>query len=669
MDLLVTGRLMTKVGAVYMKTAKGLASDAYRARLSNKYQIINGFILRANGRLSSPSSSDKDKGSYISSVMDTPGYIFFAGFLSLPDIGQYFGLSAPVGIRDDFEYPGTKSTFECYENSQYYIFVPPSLLRPTDYPAVVYWNPLAQQTSWLLGYSRMSVPLKKTEDISILSFDNEEYFDYSCIIGLTGSITSLFTGARSIRFTDSDPEYGSLNTSYFFRNQFAIDENDLPANWKLFTRRLLPLSVTSQQGDVRRIPTQIMNNGFSIILSNTGTELSGTDRYCHAARTFRQDPTIWGYFGPEDFDRNGEQGLLIAVGEQDRSEYDVQTGDNVFAKIKSLRVVRPQDIEQSYLHPNPEYFPANPDANTPSIPNFGSFINPLPTPAGDGFVVFSNYTTFLGAGSVTTSGEAWSIVTVLPNGRCISLRADWDTSTETIPTGVSGEFMRPWIVGVASVISESATTGYCLVWELTYPRGGGGFGIPIKGEWSIYSTNGETLTRRIIKGYAPPFEALQFRNNTTFNFNSAELDLTQPLSAITYAGEGKVVTSCIDYPAPIDTRIFKCALFDVEEGTIDVVGDICESTNKYEKCIITVVQPFFTASDSEEVTPAVLIASVAVHRAEASGRGGKVMISVDGGKNWREYVTDAGAQGGAFYVGNKLWRYDVNAGLDGRARK
>ncbi|QHE96869.1 hypothetical protein LCG56_26965 [Pseudomonas cannabina pv. alisalensis] len=663
MDLLVTGRLMTKVGTVYMKTAKGLADEAYRARLSNKYQIINGFILRANGRLSSPSGSDKDKGSYVSSVMDTPGYIFFSGSLRLPDRGQFFGLSAPVGIRDDFEFPGTKSTFECYKNTQYYSFVPPSMLRPSDYPAALFWNPFPVQASWLLGYSRMVAPLKKTGILTIVSFDDEEYFDYSCIVGLTGSITSLFTGARAIRFTEGEPEYGSLNTSYFFRNQFAIDEDDLPSNWKLFTRRLLPLDVT---GGFSRIPTHIMINGFSIILANTGTELTGTDRYCHAARTFRQDPRTWGFNVDTEFDIQGEQGLLIAIGEQDRSEYDPETGNNVFAKIASLRVFRPQDIEQAYLHPDPEYIPENPLVNKPSLPNFGSFINPLPTPAGDGFVVFSNYTTFLGKGDVSHSGDAWSIITVLPNGRCISLRADWDTAIQTIPTGVPGEFMRPWIVGATSIVNEDTTTGYCLVWEQTYTSG---TVLPLKGEWALYSTSGDTPVRRTISGYAPIFSAIQFDAKRFVNFERSEFELDQPLSAISYAGANKIVTSCIDYPPPEDVRVFKCAIFDAVEESIEVVGDICESTDNYEKCIITVVQPFFYAPASSELTPAVLIASVAVHRVEARGKGGKLFISVDGGKNWREYITDAGAQGGAFYVGNKLWRYDVNARLDGRARK
>jgi hypothetical protein len=36
------------------------------------------------------------------------------------------------------------------------------------------------------------------------------------------------------------------------------------------------------------------------------------------------------------------------------------------------------------------------------------------------------------------------------------------------------------------------------------------------------------------------------------------------------------------------------------------------------------------------------------------GENGRVYISRDGGGTWDVYITDVGAQAGAFYIGNKL---------------
>ncbi|MCD5994145.1 hypothetical protein KDX38_11050 [Pseudomonas sp. CDFA 602] len=672
MALLISSRLMTRVGAIFIRNARTLANNAYRSKASSKHQIINGFLLRAIGKWSESEGASPflERGSYIASVMDTPGYILLAGPVRIVQNGvSLLALATSVGIRDDFESPGSSSQFTFHDKQSFYVLSAPTLIRNTGYPFAIDWFPRIQQRDWFLGYSRMDIPLKNTESsTNYYSLDDENYFDFSCRVALAGSITSFPTGSRTAVLNGDAVEFGPLKLNYFLRNQYSIDEDDLPDRWKLLVRRLVPLELSAPYGDFRRPIKDVLLNGFAFIPASTSSVLEGKDIYCHAARTYRQYQTPWGITGPEDFDRNGEQGLLVAIGEQDRSDYDPEVGTNLFASTTSLRVFRPQDIQQSYLHPSPEMVPADPFLNKPSFPNFGSFLTPNPVALADGFVVFSVYTTYLDRGDADHRGDAWSLITTLPDGRNLSLRADWDVESETIPTGVDGEFMYPWIVGSASIPDENAVTACCLVWEQTYQRGA--IGIPIKGEWALYTTTGGNPQRKTIPGYAPPFAVLQHAGSTSINrFDSPTYDLTQPIASAYHAGEQKMVTACIDYPPSASERTIRCAVFDVPTGTMSVGGVIATSTDSLDKCFITVVQPFQAPREGKEAVPAVLLASITRHAAGNNGGNGKVFLSVDGGGEWREYLTDAGAQGGAFYVGNKLWKFDLSAGLDGRIRR
>ncbi|WP_439885653.1 hypothetical protein ACTACK_10595 [Pseudomonas syringae] len=667
MGLLITNRILTKVGTVFLRNARELAKQAYQAGLANKYQIINGFLLRASGR-SIKSDGEKpvtEKGAYIASVMDTPGYILFAGPLETDNVGNTFGLSPAVGIRDDFLGPGTQATFSCIDNESFGLLLAPERMRPSGKAVEANWLPAIQQSSWMMGYSRMSVPIIKTPEggLDVSYLDDEEIFDYSCNVCLTGSITSFFTGSTTAKLIDGSIVIGGFKANYFLKNQLSIDETDLPGNWKLVIRRLLPLAedFNGDNPHQRRAPKNVMITGFAMRPASYSMELDGVDHYCHAARTFRQFQGLWG--SPfQDFDRNGEQGLLVATGSQNRSQYDAESGKSVFADIDRLVVLRPQDIQQSYLHPDPEMLPGDPLIGRPSFPNFGSFLVPHVVPVNNGFVVFSVYTTFLQRPS-DVRGDAWSLITVLPNLDAISLRADWDTKMETIQTGVDGEFMYPWIVGATSVSDGDTATAYCVVWEQTYERG---TTIRTKGEWAIYSTSGDRPARKTISGYAPLFSI--FQDVGYSRFESPDFDLLNPLSSIYYAGDNKIVTSCISYPASESSRSVRCAVFDVVAGTINVRGEIAVSNSIYDKCFITVVQKYKPEEGSKPYVEAVLIATITSHFVGSAGRDGKVYISVDGGDNWRPYITDAGAQGGAFYVGNKLWKYDVDADLDGRSK-
>lgn len=669
MELLITNRLLTRVGTVFLKNARDLAKAAYVAKQLTKNQIINGFLLRATGRISeSPGQPlEKDKGAYVATVMDFPGYIFFAGDFRIP-ASSFLGLASAIGTRDDFQAPGSTLSYETKDKSSYFILPTGTREDQSSRLSRTVWSPALQSREWFLGYSIFETPISRSfPDRTQWYLDDETYFDYDSICALTGTITSFFTSARSLTIDGGQIVVGSVALNYFLRNQYSVSENDLPDDWKLYPRRLVPRDQSFGNLGLRRYPGDTMN-GFAMIPASASTVLEGTDLYCHAARTFRQSEIIWGF---EDtgffYDRYGEQGLLIAIGEQDRSNYDTDTGALVFASTAELRVLSPANLSLEYLRPSPEVLPAE-DNGKPELPNFGTFYTPSPVHCGSGFAVFSAYTTYRDLEDIEDEstygmvGDLWSILTTLPGGQTISLRADWNAPVGEIPTGVEGEFMQPWIVGAASIVNQqNEATAYCLVWEQTYVRDNT---TVIGGTWSLYSTSGSTPVRTLISGGAPLFASLLQAG--PYLFTNGNYDVANPKSAVYYAGEGKLVTACSDYPPSTGLKSIKCAIFDVSTDSVRIGGEITISTSQLDKCIITVARPFIAAVAGGEETPAVLLAAVTV-MSNAGGGDGKTYISNDGGGSWREYVTDSGGQAGSFYVGNKLWKFDLTKGLDGRS--
>lgn len=670
---IITTRLLTKVGASLLRMARNLAKEAAAAKLLSKNQMINGFLLRATGRLSKAPdlAGTVEKASYVATVMDFPGFILFGGALSLPRYTSY-GVSVPAGIRDDFDPPGTESQFEVMDKGNFFVQVLPTRRRPAAQAMATDWFPPIQQQDWFLSMSRLDAPvLKAFPDVTRWYLDDTDYFDYTCNVALTGGLGAFIAGARALTISEQGVTLGALTLNYFFRNQYSIDESDLPQDWKLYPRRLVPLDQSGTFFDQRMYPGVTMS-GFAVIPASVLTTLEGIDLYCHAARTFRQHQEPWGESGSLEYDRYGEQGMLIAVGEQDRAQYNPATGANLFASTRRLRVIEPTDIEQDYLRPEPAMLPGSSISGRPELPNFGTFYTPTPVSVGGDFVVFSAYTTYRNLDTAASeselmAGEAWSILTTLPSGRTVSLRASWSATRGEIETGVPGEFMQPWIVGGASVPNQDGATAYCLVWEQTYTRGSL---ERIKGEWALYQSSGGSPSRSVIAGGAPLFALWMQDGPTQFKGVTWEIAETEcGFSAIYHAGAGKLVTACTDYPPSPGARSIKCAIFDVQAKSVKIGGEITISNNYLDKCIVTVVQPFVRAENGRDAVPAVLLATITRHLVGNNGAGGKVFISVDGGDNWREYISDAGAQAGAFYVGNKLWRFDLNTGLDGRARQ
>lgn len=655
MGVQICNRLMTKVGAALMRNARILAYAAHKAGVPVRHQIFNGFLLRATG-----------KGKvYIATVMDFPSYVLFPG----PHRGAIaqVNLAVPVGTRDDFVRPGTESAREV-ENKQSYLLLPDIHLSSPGELMYVYWGPQVALDQKLLGISALSAPLKAIPpDSDLWYLDDTDYFDYSSVCTLTAMITSVLYGARSLNVgEDGSQTIGAQPLSYFSRNLMTIDERNLPDDWKLYLRRIVPLSQSAAGMNQRRYPGDTMP-GLAIDIARDGTAAVGIDRYCIAAQMFRQNQTVWGPVGGQSYDRNGERALMIAVGATDRSQYSADAGSIVNAVLEPLLIVTPNDIEQDYLHPVPAILPGT--GGAPDLTNYGTFYTPKPERAGSerGFVVFSNYDTSRNLGDSGT-GRLSSILTTLLDGSTVSLKADWDTAIgEPVPTGTPGQFTRPWIVGTASIPTvdqgETRWTAYCLVWESNYAFD---LALSIGGNWALYKSDGESVTRTAMDGGAPLFAAIM--RDSRIPLSSAGFDNTSPFSAVFWMGGTKLVTAATQFPLPDNEfgegRQITSAILDVATGAVTLGGVIAETTSATTKCWITVVQPELPAVGDAAAIPAVLLATVTQHLVRWPAAEGKTYLSVDGGANWSEYITDAAGPAGAFFVGNKLWAPDCTERFD-----
>jgi hypothetical protein len=652
----ITGKTTTKVGTPLLKNAMDLARTQQRLGLGTTGKFVNGFLLRA-AKLGTR---------YAAQVLDFPGYVLFPGVYRNQRLGQRPNLAVPVGTRDDFT-DGSTNAWQVADKNQYLQLI--NIHFNTDDPTYVYWGPQVAIDQRLLGVSELSAPLKLTPpNLDQWYLDDLDYFDYDSVCILSAIITSVLYGGQPLTVDESGtPVLGQRPANYFTGNLFRITENDLSDGWKLYPRRIVPLSQSGAGYNQRVYPGDTMP-GLAVDVSRSTPLLSGTDRYCWAAQVFRQSQEVWGPVDGRLYDRLGERGMLISVGVADRSEFTPNDPNVVVAQVESSRVVMPTDIRQEYLHPVPAVLVGEDGA--PDLPNRGTFLTPKPERAGNerGFVVFSLYDTMRDLGDSGGRGRLSSVLTTLLDGSTVSLKADWDTPIgEPVPTGTPGQYTQPWIIGTASIPTVdqgvATWTAYALVWESNYPiEGGNASG----GNWALYTSDGDTVTRKVMNGGAPlvAFTMQYFR----FPLKSSNYDNTSSFAAAFWMGGTKLVTAATQYPLPDNEfgegRFITSATFDVVTGDVVLGGVIAETYDGDAKCWITVAQPEVPAVGSTPAIPAVFLATITEHKLRWPATEGKTYLSTDGGETWREYITDVAGPSGAFVAGNKLWAPDCENRFD-----
>lgn len=676
--MLVTRRISlrvgTRVGAWTARFATALAAEARRFGLAQKSRIMDGFLLRGV-RVGS---------SYQAQVLDPPSFVLFAGFASFKAGLLTLGYGAmAAGGRDDVQSPGTLAEHDAEAASSFLILQVPSVSSGTE-PAQLLFFPPVSQIGSLITAGYMAAPILRTDiDVSFDPLDDMRFFTAAQNIVVGGGFTSIHDSGTSLNTSDGVSE-GEAPVNYLSRNRYFISENLLQNGWRLHPRRQVPH--TEYIGGIDpdyfgRIGPGIMQFGLAAAPASPVEGMVGVDAICVAARVFRQHIGTWyradpnPEYRPRFYDRYGYQGLLVSIGQQDRADYV----EGSFADFTTLAewIVTPEDLEP-LLRPFPTETPIN-AWGKPVLPGFGQFLIPHAAHSDGGFVVFSVYTTFRNESSSgdpspsePAAGDVFALAITLPDQTTGAYGADWDcgASAGRFPGTSAAYFAQGWIVGACSYSDENVTRAACLVWEHRYgrktaePRG-------IGGQWVLYSSNGVATTRTVLDGDgAPLFAAIMQREPTQFSQLPFDEDQENTLSMVQDAGGGLLVTAGSAAATPtvtdsvdIPAENIRCVVVDAIAGTAELRGVITTRNKIYSKCLVSVVQPYRAAEGGRPEVQPVLLASVTDHLIDARGNEGEVFLSVDGGATWRTYIAGAGAQGGAFFSGNKLWRFGTDRPL------
>ena len=207
------------------------------------------------------------------------------------------------------------------------------------------------------------------------------------------------------------------------------------------------------------------------------------------------------------------------------------------------------------------------------------------------------------------------------------------------------------------------------------------------GRWVLYISDGGSATQRVELsglGNAPLFAPLQwyagvgtpFAQIGTYSstYDTPIAETTSKYCSVCWMGGNKLVTASMpdqfSYIAlveggklvydngAIDEHDITCMVIDVATGTTEKRGVITQRSSMSYKCHISCVQMYHAAEGEQPEVDACLLASYGKNIEGNGGIDGKVYISLDSGWTWSEYIGDLSGPGGAFFIGNKLWRFD-----------
>ncbi len=667
-------RVATRVGAWTARFATRLAEEVRRFGLPQKSRIIDGFLLRGV----------RSGNSYQAQVLDPPSFVLFAGFAGFQAGALTLGYGAmAVGGRDDVQSPGTSAEHDAATASSFLILQVPSVPSGTEPVQLVFFPPVSQLGS-LITAGYLAAPLLRTDfDVSFDPLDDMRFFTFAQDIVVGGGFTSIHDSGTSLNTAGGAVE-GNAPVNYLSRNRYFISETFLSDGWRLHPRRQVPHTEYSAGIDpdyAGRIGPGILQYGLAAAPAVPAVDMVGIDSICVAARAFRQYIGTWyrsdpgPEYRPRFYDRYGYQGLLVSIGQQDRADY-VEGSFADFTPVAEW-IVTPEDLEP-LLQPFPAETPFN-EWGKPVLPGFGQFLIPHAAHSDGGFVVFSVYTTFRNQSgdddpspSNPDAGDVFAIAVTLSDRTTQAYGADWDcgASAGLFPGTTAGYFAQSWIVGACAYTHVDEQRAGCLVWEHRYgrktapPRG-------IGGQWVLYSSDGVATTRTVLDGDgAPLFAAIMQREPTQFSQLPFDEDEENTLAMLQDAGGGLLVTAGVVDAVPVVTdgvnipaENIRCVVVDAIAGTTELRGVITTRNKSYTKCLVSVVQPYRAAEGGRPEVQPVLLASVTDHLIDARGDGGEVFLSVDGGATWRTYIAGVGAQGGAFFSGNKLWRFGTDRPL------
>jgi hypothetical protein len=725
----VTAKSATRTGSGLLRMAKDLAASAQRLGLPSRNRIYNGYVLRGL----------KIGKAYQGQVIDLPMYLWYAGTATYTPGGAFQLIEnacVPAGNRDDITAPGTEVEIQIGDSAVLRLLSPLSPDNALD-PIVRYihmqpkaWGPY-RTMGWLW------VPLINDR---YTSFDVLESFTFAQIVKIAMSYT--IPSKALTKVTNAVPnDYLALNT-------FWITERQLPEGWAFLQRRIISDSyydTSTPAGDYRYkdylMPMSHVPAGDVILAEEDADQL--IDRYCVTAQVYNQYRGTYYWGNPAEtsgsnaklyYDRQGEHAVAIMTGELDRTTYDPESPEQLYAELVDVKLFRITDMPEDW---RPRLTIPQGLFTRPETPAYAWFELPRPVRSTDGFTVFVNFMGFYFADPDSAPSEAeyagyyptyqqrdywmWATLIIDPEGKGHVLRGDKDgmPAVDPVPPTAEAAYVAvPWVVGVESVPRTDAEgviqrTAYALAWEEQWVRQGVAWPHPVSvddvnngisflgsrslgGRWALYSLETGSPERIEIESDCAPLISPQISTPSTFpqfsqNRNWPDIQQHASHASLYYAGDEKFVFPAIsnEYHRVwatfdnssaqavtsrrkfMDEHEIYCAVLDLVTNQIERRGVITTRSSSDINCHITVAQSFVAGVDDLPGMPAVLLASIFDVSVETRGYQPQfydspvsVHVSVDGGMNWRPYVTDQSAPNGAFPIGNQFWTLNLDERID-----
>lgn len=587
----VTVKPITRTGSKLYGQARRLGKSASASDVQSKYEIQDGYIIRANRALES----------YNVFILDPAAMIMHAGHT----LGLRNELG-PVGARDDFFDPDGTKTYKLRKDTEdqtlLTVSVPAIPAGEGDNAPTVFdqaFAPVVLDSGLLsIGYRRVPMALISSE----VQMDTYDHFTFAqnVSIGLT-----LTTARESMVSQDAAPKQ-----NYLALNVFWISERELTGGWAFQQRRLINRAVypgSSPYAAGKRPP--LLRAHGSVVPSATA---DGEDKYQMVAEVVRQYRQTWSVPGGTYYDILGEHGLLIGRGTVDRRDFDREEPQQLRADIDSMVYVTVGDIPRADIRPQPATFygfpstdandldPSNPPPiGVPTLTTYSWWLNPMSARYSDqfgteGFATFCvywapNHTSGANGTSLSYGQRdatmAAAILVIDNDNEVHVLKADFndplytESGWQPIDGAEADKFVNPWLIGVESVKRTDPEggvkrTAYALVWEEWQYRGEGGTSpdprpplesdtmawvgsASIGGEFVLYIVGDSGPARVVLGGEVAALMHPNMGNPGRFEFpldasyfaagNTSEPWWTDKngYGACQYMGDNKLVTACI----------------------------------------------------------------------------------------------------------------------------
>lgn len=167
---------------------------------------------------------------------------------------------------------------------------PPDTGFPT---AIMTLAPTVQDLACCPGAYFQGSLLQSAGSASFDPLDDMNYFTYLTPVAVGGGALVPNICGVSVSFDSGIPSLGTISRDYLAQQGFWVSEEELPDDWRLHTRRLVSHAILHRQRSLQESQwSGVIQPGFCPAVAQNRS-MEEVDRFCVAARTFRQHQGTW----------------------------------------------------------------------------------------------------------------------------------------------------------------------------------------------------------------------------------------------------------------------------------------------------------------------------------------------------------------------------------------